>query len=182
MKRSTLAAVAIFLMAMSHVACAQQVEGDAEIAAQMAKATKDHEYDKAVQIGLNALKSKPSDGLLLSQVSLVYLQRAIADKENREHWLDRATDYANRSFNASPLDGLNTFNAARAFESAGDFSPNKKCSYYARSIQLFDGIAPHSNVPEDGADKGAAVIAKRALEGRERVGKKSEVAACGLIR
>jgi hypothetical protein len=153
---------------------------DAEVAQRMFSATKDHRYDEAVRIGLEALKAKPLDGLLLLQVSLVYLQRAVDDPKQRERWLDLLTEYASKAVAATPSDELNYFNAARNYESAGDFSTEKKCSYYHRSIELFDalsaGLSAPSGVPEDAAS--SVKLRKNGQEGASRVAQKSIAAGC----
>jgi hypothetical protein len=177
-KRSLFAILPPMLLAVFHLAASQQGPNDADAAQRMARATKRQQYDKAVQIGLDALKGKPSDGFLLSQVGLVYLQRAIADGQQRETWLDQATDYASKSAKAAPPDKLNTFNAARVYESAGDLSTGKKCSYYERSKELFDGLALDSRTTADSHGRDSVVLAKRGLEGKNRVIQKSKAANC----
>jgi len=114
-------------------------------------------------------------------MSLVYLQRAAHDSQQRERWLDLSTEYANQAIAAAPLDELNHFNAARNFESAGDLSVTKKCPYYQRSAGLFHELSEGlgAGKKDAGKEEGPAVVLqKNAREGESRVKQKATAANC----
>src|SRR5574340_912374 len=71
------------------------------IAERMHKATEARQYDEAVAMASEALKRDPSNGLLLSQVGLVYLRRGAEEPKQREKWLTTATEYAERTMVAT---------------------------------------------------------------------------------
>jgi hypothetical protein len=134
----------IFSCLASTLSCTgQKAESkqDADTAQRMLAATKAHQYDEAVRIGSDALKANPSDALLLSQIGLVYMKRAEDDQAEREKWLSLATDYAEKTANAAKEDDLSYFTAARLYESAGDLSLSKRCTYYGSAINIFNHLA-----------------------------------------
>ncbi len=112
---------------------------------QMASYTKQGRYDDAVQLGLDLLKNDPTDEVVYQQIADVYFVRAQKDRDQREEWVTKAISYIEKSltFNSKDKDtaGVLLFQDARAFESAGDLSADKKCAYYDRARKLLEDRA-----------------------------------------
>jgi tetratricopeptide (TPR) repeat protein len=112
---------------------------------QMASYTKQGRYDDAVQLGLDLLKNDPTDEIVYQQIADVYFVRAQKDRDQREEWVTKAISYIEKSltFNSKDKDtaGVHLFQDARAFESAGDLSADKKCAYYDRARKLLEDRA-----------------------------------------
>jgi len=112
---------------------------------QMASYTKQGRYDDAVQLGLDLLKNDPTDEIVYQQIADVYLVRAQKDHDQREEWVTKAVSYVEKSlsFNSKDKDtaGVHLFQDARAFESAGDVSGDKKCAYYDKARKLLEDRA-----------------------------------------
>lgn len=181
MKRYLYVLVVCFWTSISCSSQKPQHPNDAEVAQQMFAATKDHHYDEAVQIGLEALKTRPSDGLLLLQVGLVYMKRAMDDPQQRGRWLDLATEYANRTVAVTPSDELNYFNAARIYESAGDLSTENRCSFYRRASELFNRLAARLGDQTGSHQEGQSrseILRRNARESAAQVAKKAALAGC----
>jgi hypothetical protein len=113
---------------------------------QMASYTKQGRYDDAVQLGLDLLKNDPTDEIVYQQIADVYLVRAQKDHDQREEWVSKAVSYVEKSlsFNSKDKDtaGVHLFQDARSFESAGDLSADKRCSYYDRARKLLEARSP----------------------------------------
>ena len=112
---------------------------------QMASYTKQGRYDDAIQLGLQLLKNDPTDEVVYQQIADVYLIRAQKDHDQREEWVTKAVSYVEKSlsFNSKDKDtaGVHLFQDARAFESAGDLSGDKKCAYYDKARKLLEDRA-----------------------------------------
>lgn len=113
---------------------------------QMADYTKQGRYEEAVQLGLELLKNDPSDEIIYQQIADVYLIRAQNERDQRELWVTKAVSYVEKSlsFNSRDRDvaGVHLFQDARSFESAGDLSADKRCTYYDRARKLLEDRAP----------------------------------------
>lgn len=112
---------------------------------QMTTYAKQGRYDDAIQLGLESLKNDPTDEIVYQQIADVYLIRAQKDHDRREEWVKNAVAYVEKSlsFNSKVKDtaGVHLFQDARAFESAGDLSGDKKCSYYDKARKLLEDRA-----------------------------------------
>ena len=109
---------------------------------QMTSYTKQGRYDDAVHLGLDLLKNDPTDEIVYQQIADVYLARAQNDHNQREEWVTNAISYVEKalSFNSKDRDtaGVYLLQDARAFESAGDLSIDKKCDYYDKARKLLE--------------------------------------------
>ena len=83
-----------------------------------------------------------SDYMVLQQIALVYLRQAQIESGDRENWARQAVGYADKAIASNPREQANLYDSARVFEIAGDFSGGSKCSYYGRSMELFQERAP----------------------------------------
>jgi tetratricopeptide (TPR) repeat protein len=112
---------------------------------QMTSYTQQGRYDAAIQLGLELLKNDPTDEIVYQQIADVYLIRAQKDHAQREEWVTKAVSYVEKSlsFNSKDKDtaGVHLFQDARAFESAGDLSSDKKCAYYEKARKLLEDRA-----------------------------------------
>ena len=112
----------------------------------MTSYTQQGRYDDAIQLGLELLKNDPTDEIVYQQIADVYLIRAQKDYGQREEWVTKAVSYVEKSlsFNSKDKDtaGVHLFQDARAFESAGDLSADKKCAYYDRARKLLMDRVP----------------------------------------
>jgi tetratricopeptide (TPR) repeat protein len=112
---------------------------------QMASYTKQGRYEDAIQLGLELLKSDPTDEVVHQQIADVYLIRAQKDRDKREEWVTEAVAYLEKSLSLNSKDkdtaGVHLFQDARAFEAAGDLSGDKKCAYYDKARKLLEDRA-----------------------------------------
>jgi tetratricopeptide (TPR) repeat protein len=109
---------------------------------QMASYIQQGRYDDAVQLGLQLLRNDPSDEVVYQQIADVYLIRAQKEVKQRDQWVAKAVLYVEKSlsFNSKEKDvaGVHLFQDARSFESAGDLSIDKRCTYYDRARKLLE--------------------------------------------
>jgi len=91
---------------------------------------------RAIRTGMSALENKPSDDLILDQIALLYLSRAVKDRNHREQWLKQADIFADRSVAINPVINVERYEAAAIFESSGDLTNGDKCPLYHRSLTL----------------------------------------------
>lgn len=128
----------------SHQSASTNEQTQNEIS-QMTSYAKQGRYDDAVQLGLELLTNDPSDEIVYQQIADVYLIRAQKDRDKRDEWVAKAVSYVQKSlsFNSKDRDtaGVHLFQDARSFESAGDLSADKRCTYYDRARKLLEDRA-----------------------------------------
>ncbi len=113
-----------------------------DVIQRMQEFTRQRRYEEAVQLGLKSVQKTPSDYTVLQQIAMVYLRQAQIESGERENWARQAVGYADRAIASNPREQANLYDSARVFEIAGDFSGGLKCSYYGRSLELFQERAP----------------------------------------
>jgi len=121
-----------------------QVESH-DYGSQMTNYVKQGRFDEAVQVGLQALQNDQSDETVYQEIAMVYLIRAQKDREHRDEWVSRGISYTEKSLSLNSKDkdiaGVHLLQDARAFESAGDLSGDKKCAYYEKARKLLEDRA-----------------------------------------
>jgi hypothetical protein len=111
------------------------------IVSEMAGAAAKGDYAAGISIGENYLRDNPGDSNVLEQTAILTLAQAKQDQVNREALVARAAHLLERSVKGSRAQAgtadhfANRFEAARAFELAGDLSADK-CPYYRRAQAL----------------------------------------------
>lgn len=123
------------LIASEHVGAQHQAEGRTDVITKMAEYTKEGHYEESIQTGLNALENKPSDGVILRQIAIIYLIRADKDHEHTEQWVNQAINFADKSLKINPIIGVGRYETARIFEHSGDLSKVDKCLLYRRALK-----------------------------------------------
>lgn len=107
----------------------------------MAAAAAKGDFAAGTAIGEDYLRENPEDAEVLEQTAILTLAQAKQDQDNREPLVARAVLLLERSVKSSHSPGdsaerfANRFEAARAFEHAGDLSSDK-CPYFERALAL----------------------------------------------
>jgi hypothetical protein len=112
-----------------------------DVGSQMADYLKRGQYDDAVQVGLRALHSQPSDELILEEIATVYLVRAQKQPEQREQWVAKAVSYTDKLLlNSKDTDaaGIHLLQHPRSHEIAGDLSAAERCAHYEHARKLVE--------------------------------------------
>lgn len=158
---------------------------DAELAERIHKELKAHHYDEAIRLATSALQENPSHGAIANQISLVYIERATYDSNDRQRWLALATQFADKAIAANPADDLSRFDAARAYESAGDLSASSsRCPFFDTAAKLFEQLATAA-VTHSTDSKGESIDApglqSGGKQGLQRVRGKQMKAGCSHV-
>jgi len=148
---------------------------------EMSRLMKEHRFDEAAHVGLQALTGGPSDDSLYYWVALSYAQQGALDSESREQSLKLVNEYSDRSININPRDQLNRFNVATVLEYAGDLSTESKCQFYGKALGLLADIAGGVSSGEleiNGTPHSAAPLNKAVAEENSSISKKLKDARC----
>lgn len=114
-----------------------------DIGAEMIRAVQQGRYEEAIQIGLEALRKRPNDPFMYSQIAQIYVMRAGHEPEQSERWIEAAIRYIDRTLAANTGSDVErravilSF-AAEVLESAGSLSAPKRCVAYGRAVKLLE--------------------------------------------
>ena len=147
----------------------------------MSRLMKEHRFDEAAHVGLQALTGGPSDGSLYYWVALSYAEKGALDPESREQSLKLVNEYSDRSINIDPKDQLNRFSVATVLEYAGDLSTGSKCQFYGKAVGLLAdvvGEVSSGGLDINGTPHPAAPLNKAVAEERSSISKKLTDAHC----
>lgn len=144
MRIRPITAICCLLVTLTVGACRRKKESkttSVSTVSEMAAAAAEGDYAAGISIGESYLRDNPGDSNVLEQTAILTLAQAKQDQGNREALVARAALLIERSVKSSGAQAgtadyfANRFEAARAFELAGDLSP-KKCPYYKRAEVL----------------------------------------------
>jgi hypothetical protein len=176
-------AISIALVALVGISCSGQGTkemNNTELGQLIYRAVAEHKFDEATKIGLDALQKRPNDGFILSQIAIIYLRRAQVDATQREIWLRAAIEYARKEASLDVDKESNLFNAAKAYDAAGDITQEKKCEYYGVAIQYYRDAGIERESIEHSGDRNAVAEAfkKAAREANATTKQKAASKGC----
>jgi hypothetical protein len=166
-------ALLIFL-GMAFVGCNRQSRPPAnvaEIGTRMTTLMKQHRFNEAAQLGIDASAKKPADAMIYYWVALAYAEKAHYEPDTKDESLKLVGEYARKSVALDPNNRVIGFNVAWVLEYAGDVDSSSRCKYYADSQVLLNQISTMVS--------GDAVLTNQVAASTSRISQKVKAAHCG---
>jgi hypothetical protein len=164
----------IISLGLALVGCSRQNRPPtnvAEIGSRMSALIKQHRFDEAAQLGIDASAGKPADAMTYYWVALAYAEKAHYEPDTKDESLKLVSEYARKSVALDPNDQVIGFNVAWVLEYAGDVDSSSRCKYYADSQELLNQMS--SKVSGD------AVLKNQLATSTSRISQKVKDAHCG---
>jgi hypothetical protein len=136
-------ALLIFL-GLAFVGCNRQSRPPAnvaEIGTRMTTLMKQHRFNEAAQLGIDASARKPADAMTYYWVALAYAEKAHYEPDTKDESLKLVSEYAQKSVALDPNNRVIEFNVAWVLEYSGDVDSSSRCKYYADSQQLLNQLS-----------------------------------------
>ena len=142
-----------------------------EIGTRMTALMKQHRFDEAAQLGIDASAGRPGDAMTYYWVALAYAEKAHYEPDTKDESLKLVSEYARKSVALNPSDHVVGFNVAWVLEYAGDADSSSRCKFYADSLGLYNQMS--SKVAGDAALKNEITVSTSRTSG------KTKAAHCG---
>jgi len=163
-------------------------KGRSEMITLMTEYGKQGQWDDAIRVAQEWLKSHPEDGsgangIVYEQIAMVYLGKASKDATHKDELIKQAVTYFDKDLSVhhpKPAD-IEFYSAGRGFEEAGDLSTADSCLYYGRALKAFADEEPFiqgETYTDSGATIPLAPIRQENEKSRERVEAKFAKTGC----
>jgi len=181
MRACFLLTIGFLLIACGRVGAQHQGESRSDIITKMAEESKNGHYETSIQTGVSALENKPSDDVILRQIAIIYLMRAVKEPEHTEQRVKEANIFADRSLAINPAIDIGRYEAARIFEHSADLSKDEKCVLYRRALKTlaeWSSTLKGESITVEGRDFPVAPLRKEADTTRNRIEGKQVQSHC----
>ena len=132
---------------------------------------KQHHFNEAAQLGIDATSGKRSDAAIYYFVALAYAERAYAEPDTRDDALKLVSEYSRKSVALDEDNLINQFNIAWVLEYAGDVDSSSRCKHYADSQELLNQLSSKAS--------GDTVLKNQVVASTSRLSQKIKAAHCG---
>lgn len=112
----------------------------AEIGTRMTALMKQHRFNEAAQLGVDASAGKP-DAMTYYWVALAYAEKAHYEPDTKDESLKLVSEYARKSSALEPNSRVIGFNVTWVLEYAGDIDSSSRCKFYADSLEEYDEMS-----------------------------------------
>ena len=164
----------IIFLGLAFVGCNRQNRPPAnvsEIGTRMTALMKQHRFNEAAQLGIDASAGKPADAMTYYWVALAYAEKAHYEPDTKDESLKLVSEYARKSLALEPNSRVIGFNVTWVLEYAGDIDSSSRCKFYADSLELYNQMS--SKVSGD------AVLKNEIAASTSRISEKAKAAHCG---
>ena len=164
----------IVFLGLAFVGCNRQNRAPAsvsEIGTRMTALMKQHRFNEAAQLGIDASAGNPADAMTYYWVALAYAEKAHYELGTKDESLKLVSEYAQKSVALNPNDHVTGFNVASVLEYAGDVDSGSRCKFYADTLELYNQMS--------GKVSGDAVLKNQAAASTSRISEKVKAAHCG---
>jgi len=141
----------IIFFGLAFVGCNRQNRPPAnvaEVGTRMTMLMKQHRFNEAAQLGIDASARKPADAMTYYWVALAYAEKAHYEPDTKNESLKLVSEYARKSVALDPNDRVIGFNVAWVLEYAGDVDSSSRCKYYADSQELLDQLSSKASADD----------------------------------
>jgi hypothetical protein len=144
----------------------------AEIGTRMTALMKQHRFNEAAQLGIDASAAKPAAAAMTYYwVASAYAEKAHYEPNTKDESLKLVSEYAQKSVALNPNDHVTGFNVSWVLEYAGDVDSSSRCKFYADSLELYNQMSPKVS--------GDAALKKEIEGSTSRISEKVKTAHCG---
>ena len=164
----------IVFLGLAFFGCNRQTRRPASVSAigtRMTALMKQHRFNEAAQVGIDASAEKPADAMTYYWVALAYAEKAHYEADTKDESLKLVSEYARKSLALEPNGRVIGFNVAWVLEYAGDVDSGSRCKFYADSLELYSQMS--SKVSGDAALKNEIAVST------SRISEKSKAVHCG---
>lgn len=164
----------LICLGLAFVGCNRQNRPPAsvsEIGIRMTALMKEHRFNEAAQLGIDASARKPADAMTYYWVALAYAEKAHYEPDTKDESLKLVSEYARRSMALDPNDHVIGFNVTWVLEYAGDVDSSSRCKFYADTLELYNQMS--SKVSGD------VRLKNQVATSTSRISEKAKAAHCG---
>jgi hypothetical protein len=95
---------------------------------------KQHRFNEAAQLGIDASAGKQADAMTYYWIALAYAEKAHYEPDTKDESLKLVNEYARKSLVLEPNDRVIGFNVAGVLEYAGDVDSSSRCTMSGSSM------------------------------------------------